>query len=272
MSPRDFVRLVLNNIEFETESTTRLTLLRQLTTAVRSFVAPKNRDGVLIDAADQLWSLAKRAEAGSDAQFQFVRFFAQFAVTDAHFDSLARLLDGSDKLAGLEIDADLRWELIGGLVVGGRIDEAGIAAALANDNTANGQKAAAAARASLPTAAAKAAIWHTLVETHELSNTLLDAASLSFGRTLDDSLLEPYVDKYFDRALHMWNSNTFKIAEYLLENLYPIGLASESLQSKTKAFIAHPEVAEIPALKRILIENLANVDRALRAQAADLKG
>jgi aminopeptidase N len=175
-------------------------------------------------------------------------------------------------LAGLEIDADLRWELIGGLVVGGRIDEAGIAAALANDNTANGQKAAAAARASLPTAAAKAAIWHTLVETHELSNTLLDAASLSFGRTLDDSLLEPYVDKYFDRALHMWNSNTFKIAEYLLENLYPIGLASESLQSKTKAFISHPEVAEIPALKRILIENLANVDRALRAQAADLKG
>ncbi len=272
MSPRDFVRLVLNNIEFETESTTRLTLLRQLTTAVRSFVAPKNRDGVLIDAADQLWSLAKRAEAGSDAQFQFVRFFAQFAVTDAHFDSLARLLDGSEKLAGLEIDADLRWELIGGLVVGGRIDEAGIAAALANDNTANGQKAAAAARASLPTAAAKAAIWHTLVETHELSNTLLDAASLSFGRTLDDSLLEPYIDKYFDRALHMWTSNTFKIAEYLLENLYPIGLASESLQSKTKAFIARPEVAEIPALKRILIENLANVDRALRAQAADLKG
>jgi len=272
MPARDFIRLVLNNIEFETESTTRLTLLRQLTTAVRSFVASKNRDGVLIDVADQLWSLANRAESGSDDQFQFVRFFAQFAVTGAHFDILGRLLNGSEKLEGLEIDADLRWELIGGLVVGGRIAEAGIDSALASDNTANGQKAAAAARASLPTATAKAAIWHTLVETHELSNTLLDAASLSFGRTLDDSLLEPYVDKYFERALHMWNNNTFKIAEYLLENLYPIGLASESLQSKTKAFIARPEVAEIPALKRILIEKLANVDRALKAQAVDLKG
>ena len=272
ISPRDFVALVLNNIEFETESTTRLTLLRQLTTAVRSFVAPKNRDAVLIEAADTLLKLARRADAGSDAQFQFVRFFAQFASLEAHFDALQELLDGAEKLDGLEIDADLRWELINGLVVGGRIDEAGIDAALSADNTANGQKAAAAARASMPTAEAKAAIWQTLVETHELSNTLLDAASLAFGRALDDSLLVPFVDRYFERAMHMWSNNTFKIAEYLLENLYPVGLASEELAQKTREFIARPEVSEIAALKRIMIENLANVERALNAQQADLRG
>ena len=270
--PRDFVRLVLNNIEFETESTTRLTLLRQLTTAVRSFVAPANRDEVLNLAADKLLELARKAESGSDAQFQFVRFFAQFATAPRHFDALNALLTQSEKLAGLEIDTDLRWELVSGLVVGGRIDESGISEELARDNTAGGQKAAAAARAALPTAQAKAAIWHQLVETHELSNTLLDAASLSFGRTLDDSLIEPYVEKYFDRALHMWSNNTFKIAEYLLENLYPIGLANPQLAEKTRQFIGRPDVSEIPALKRILVENLANVERALSAQAADLKG
>jgi aminopeptidase N len=270
--PRDFVRLVLNNIEFETESTTRLTLLRQLTTAVKSFVAPTHRGEVLNQVADALLELARKAEPGSDAQFQFVRFFAQFAASPRHFDSLNALLTESEKLAGLEIDTDLRWELVTGLVVGGRINESQIDAELARDNTAGGQKAAAAAKASIPTAEAKAAIWHQLVETHELSNTLLDAASLSFGRTLDDSLIEPYVEKYFDRALHMWNSNTFKIAEYLLENLYPIGLASEALAEKTRRYIEHKEVAEIPALRRILVENLANVERALKAQAADQKG
>jgi aminopeptidase N len=272
VAPRDFIRLVLNNIEFETESTTRLALLRQLTTAVRSFVAPVNRTTVLTESAHELLALARSAAAGSDAQFQFLRFFAQFASQDSHFDTLEALLDGSEKLAGLEIDADLKWELITGLVVGGRLGQADIDAALALDNTANGQKAAAGASAAVPTSEAKAAIWQTLVETDELSNTLLDAASLGFGRVLDDNLLTDYVDKYFDRALHMWNSNTFKIADYLLVNLYPVGLASDALAEKTRTFIDRPEISEIAALRRILVENLANVDRALAAQAVDLKG
>lgn len=272
VAPRDFIRLVLNNIEFETESTTRLTLLRQLTTAVRSFVAPVNREAILAETADSLLALARGAAAGSDAQFQFVRFFAQFANQAKHFDALAALLDGSENLAGLEIDADLKWELITGLVVGGRLGQSEIDTALASDNTANGQKAAAGASAAVPTSEAKESIWNTLVETKDLSNTLLDAASLGFGRVPDDSLLAPYVDKYFDRALHMWSSNTFKIADYLLVNLYPVGLASAALAEQTRAFIARPEIAEIAALRRILAENLANVERALAAQAVDLKG
>jgi hypothetical protein len=39
--------------------------------------------------------------------------------------------------------------------------------------------------------------------------------------------------------------------------------------AKTRAFIARPEIAAIPALKRIVVENLANVERALKAQKAD---
>jgi len=272
VAPRDFIRLVLNNIEFETESTTRLTLLRQLTTAVRSFVAPVNRPEMLAEVATRLLELARSAKPGSDAQFQFVRFFAQFANLETHFDALSDLLAGKEKLDGLEIDADLKWELISGLVVGGRLGQDDIDSALAADNTANGQKAAAGASAAVATAESKAATWHTLVETSQLSNTLLDAASLGFGRVLDDALLEPYVDQYFDRALHMWNSNTFKIADYLLVNLYPIGLASAELAEKTRTFIERPEISEIAALRRILVENLANVDRALAAQAVDLKG
>jgi aminopeptidase N len=272
VAPRDFIRLVLNNIEFETESTTRLTLLRQLTTAVRSFVAPVNRPEMLAEVATRLLELARSAKPGSDAQFQFVRFFAQFANLETHFDALSDLLAGKEKLDGLEIDADLEWELISGLVVGGRLGQDDIDSALAADNTANGQKAAAGASAAVATAESKAATWHTLVETSQLSNTLLDAASLGFGRVLDDALLEPYVDQYFDRALHMWNSNTFKIADYLLVNLYPIGLASAELAEKTRTFIERPEISEIAALRRILVENLANVDRALAAQAVDLKG
>ena len=271
-SPRDFIKLVLKNIATETESTTMLTLLRQLTTAAHLYVAPQNRGAALAEIGDGLLQLARNAEPGSDAQLQFTKFFASFANTEAQLDALENLLTGAEQLPKLAIDTDLRWELLAGLVVGGRRNSADIDAELANDNTANGQKAAAGARAALPTLADKEAAWHLLTETHELSNVLVDAASLGFVRVNDGSLIEPFVDRYFENVVRIWNDNTFKIAEYLIENLYPSIIASAELVAKSNTWIAHPEIAENAALKRILVEGLANVERALAAQARDLKG
>lgn len=270
-SPRDFIKLVLNNIGQETESTTMLTLLRQLVTTANSFVAPHHRSEVISQIGYGLLGLAREAEPGSDAQLQFTKFFALFANNNELLDSLQALRDGGQKLDGLKIDADLSWELLTGLVVGGRLGSADIDAALKADNTSNGQKAAAGARAGLPNAADKAAAWHTLTQTHDLSNILIDAASLGFVRVQDPELLAPYVDKYFESAVEIWNSNTFKIAEYLIENLYPLPLASKELAQKTQTWIDDETVKQIPALRRILVESLANVERALQVQHRDLQ-
>jgi aminopeptidase N len=268
-SPRDFIKLVLNNISSETESTTMLTLLRQLVTAANQFVSPEHRQAVISEVGNGLFKLAIEAEAGSDAQLQFIKFFSMFANTPELLDTLAALRNGIEKLDGLAIDADLSWELLAGLVVGGRADAAEIDKALADDNTSNGQKAAAGARAMLPTLFDKQAAWHTLTETNELSNILVDAASLGFVRVQNTELLEPFVDQYFENAVRIWNSNTFKIAEYLIENLYPLPLAGSALAEKTKEWIEKLEIKEIPALRRILVESLSNVERALRAQERD---
>jgi aminopeptidase N len=202
---------------------------------------------------------------------QFTKFFAQFATGSDQLDVLDAILNGEEQLAGLAIDADLRWELLTGLAVGGRVEKTRLDQELASDNTSNGQRAHAAAVAAIPTAEAKAAAWHQLTETNELSNVLVNAASLGFVRTQDVSLLEPFVDKYFDNAVRIWTSNTFKIAEYLMENLYPAVLANDYLASKTREWLDRPEIVEIPALRRILVENLANVERALKAQKKDLE-
>jgi aminopeptidase N len=76
---------------------------------------------------------------------------------------------------------------------------------------------------------------------------------------------------YFEQALHIWKKNTFKIAEYLMVNLYPLALAGDDLARKTKEWIAKPQIKEIPALRRILVENLAAVERAIAAQSRDAK-
>jgi aminopeptidase N len=225
---------------------------------------------VVSEIGTNLLRLATQAKPGSDAQLQFVKFFAVFANNPILLDELEALRNGTKSLTGLKIDTDLSWELLAGLVVGGRADAKDIEAALEADNTSNGQKAAAGTRAMLPTPKDKETAWNTLTKTSELSNILVDAASLGFVRVNDASLLEPFVDQYFDNAVRIWNSNTFKIAEYLIENLYPLPLASRMLADKTQAWIDSPEILEIPALRRILIESKSSVERALQAQARDL--
>ena len=265
----EFVKLVLRHIAAETESTTVTTLLRQLVTTGVLYVKESNREQTLSEIASGLMELTEAAKPGSDNQLQFAKFVPQFARTNQQLDWLEAVLSGSKKIAGLEVDQDLRWELLTGLVIGDRAGEAEIAKELERDNTANGQKFAAACRAAIPTEAAKQAAWHTLTETEDYSNTLVNSASLAFGRVNDLALLKPFADKYHEVALKIWNSRTYHIAAYLLTNLYPVQLASQELADRTKALIDKAEIKEKPALRRILVENLAGLERGLKAQKAD---
>jgi aminopeptidase N len=114
-------------------------------------------------------------------------------------------------------------------------------------------------------------MFNKLVTTDDLSNALVNSASLAFGRVLDPQTLQPFVSQYFSNVLKIWEDKTYHMAEYLLTNLYPLALANNVLVSETKKFLEHPDVQSKPALRRIIIENLANVERALAAQERDLK-
>ncbi|MEO0066976.1 MAG: hypothetical protein RJB63_101 [Actinomycetota bacterium] len=265
--PADFIRLVLAHIATETESTTMMTLLRQLVTTGNLYVNQADRQAALTQIGDGLLKLARGAAAGSDAQLQFTKFFALFARSPQQIGALKDLLSGAEQLAGLTIDADLKWELLTGLVVAGHAGHEEIDALVATDKTANGEKAAAGARAAIPTAENKASTWRVLTETKELSNAHVQAASMAFNRVIDTNLLRPFVEKYFDSALAIWELHTFKIAEYLLVNLFPIQLADEATAEAARRAIAEPKFKAIPALHRILVENLDNLERALKCQA-----
>ena len=265
--PSDYVRLVLNNIASETESTTIRTTLNQLLLTVSAYVAPQQQRAAGEQAASALWRLAQDAAPGSDAQFQFVKFFAALASTDEHLDAITALRDGTATLDGLDIDTDLGWELLIALVAGGRAGEAEIDAELGSDNTATGQQSAAHARAAIPTAEGKAAAWASVFDSDKLPNTIVRTTALGFQRAADTSLLAPFVAPYFEALQSVWSSRTYKIAEYLVAGMYPAPLASRELADATHAWLeANPEPA---ALRRLVSENLAGVERALAAQARD---
>ncbi|WKK71388.1 aminopeptidase N [Rathayibacter oskolensis] len=266
-APRDFVRLVLGNIATETESTTLRTVLGQLVTTATQYVAPEHRTAVVEEVGDRLWAMAQAAEAGSDAQFQFVKFFAAVASTPAHLDAVQSLRDGGTALDGLEIDTDLSWELLIALVAGDRAGASEIDAALAADNTATGAQSAANARAAVPTPEAKRAAWDSVTLDDSAPNTIVRATGLGFQRTSDPELLDAMVPVYFGSLRELWDSKSYKIAEYLVVGFYPAATASQEIVDATREWLAaNPEV---PALRRLVIENLAGVERALRAQARD---
>ncbi|NBU71078.1 MAG: aminopeptidase N, partial [Bacteroidetes bacterium] len=267
--PKDFIHLVLNNIATESNATAMMTLLNQLVTVSSMYLKPENRSEYKTKIGDALLSMARNAAAGSEAQLQFLKFFPRFATAQEHAVALRALLTGEEKLSGREIDTDLKWDLLTGLVTLGAADEAEIDAALAADNTANGQKAAALAKAAIPTAEAKAKVWETAVNTNEWSNTILQYSTIGFGRSASAELLTPYVEKYFHDVLKMWTEKTFKMAEYAVVNLYPVTLATKELAEKTRSFLDTPEIVAIPALRRLLVENLDPIDRALKVQAKD---
>ena len=259
----DYVDLVLTNIATETESTTMRLSLTQLTQVARQYVAPEKRDATIERVGDALWELAAAAEGGSDAQFQFVKFFANIPSTAAHAATLLGLLEGSIKLDGLEIDADLTWELLEGLVLLGEAGEAEIAAQYAKDTTASGQQAAARARG---TGDKVGALEQALTDA-TLSNVVLRASGMGFQHLNDAAPLQPLVDRYFGALESTWKDRPFTIAEYVAIWFYPGGLASQELVDATTAWLdSHPD---IPALRRLVVENLAGVERALRAQQRD---
>jgi aminopeptidase N len=266
-APRDFVRLVLANIATETESTTLRTVLGQLVLTATQYVAEENREVVITEVGDSLWSLAQGAEPGSDAQFQFVKFFASVASTEDQLAAISGLLDGSAPLDGLTVDTDLAWELLIALVAGGKAGTAEIDAALAKDNTATGAQSAAHARAAIPTAEGKQAAWSSLIDADTAPNTIVRTTAMGFLRAADTSLLEPFVEKYFAMLQTVWDSRSYAIAEKLIIGLYPSPLANEALADATRAWLEqNPEPA---ALRRLVVENLAGVDRALAVQARD---
>ncbi|MFG6445482.1 aminopeptidase N [Microbacterium sp. P07] len=267
-SATDYVDLVLRNIGSETESTTVRTTLGQLQLAANSYVSPEKRDATRARVADALWALARAAAPESDSQLQFVTAFAGAASTEKHWATVRALRDGDITLDGLHIDTDLSWQLLVSLAAGGAVSATDIEKALAEDNTAKGGEFAAHAKAALPNLEAKLAAWDSLVAKDDAPNTIVRAAAAGFTHPAGVEVLREFVTPYFDMLLEVWESRTYQIAQYLIVGLFPSALADVALRDATRRWLA-ANLDAPAALRRLVNENLAGVERALAVQERD---
>ncbi|MGQ0629589.1 MAG: aminopeptidase N [Sporichthyaceae bacterium] len=267
LAARNYVDLVLRGVCGETDITVTQSLQRQAVAALHSFVDPAFRTPALATYATAALEFLRAAEPGSDLQLLWARTFASVARDPEHLAVLSGLLDGSVTIPGLTIDTDLRWALLTRLVSTGAIDAVGVDRELVRDDTAAGQRNAAAALAARPTLSAKEEAWASVVDDDKLPNAMQAAIIAGFVQEGQDDVLEPFAERYFAALPTIWEQRTNEIAQRIVTGLYPAYRISAKVVERTDRYLE--ESAPPPALRRLLVEARDGVQRALRAQECD---
>ncbi|MDN2502368.1 aminopeptidase N, partial [Nocardia nova] len=142
-----------------------------------------------------------------------------------------------------------------------------IDAELERDPTAAGRRQAAAAATARPQAEVKEKAWRTVMDDDSVPNITARAIVGGFAPIGQGELLAPYVQRYFDEIASVWERRSSEVAQTVVVGLYPHWAISEEAVAVADKFLAdeHP-----PALRRLVIEGKAGIERSLRARAADI--
>ena len=174
------------------------------------------------------------------------------------------------------MDADLRWQCWVALAAQGAAAPAELDAELAADDTMTGRRAHLLAVASRPGAAAREATWQRATTDDAVTNDELRALVRGFTQPADPPA-PGYADRYFASLTGWWANRTMTMATILARGLFPAGALDPGERPEQHPVVrqargwlaAHP--AAPAALRRIVVEQLDDLERALRAQAAALR-
>ena len=268
---RQFAELVLHAVPQEGDATVVSVVLMQAATAVGSYTPPSTRAATQSAWQQGLRELLEAAAPGSDHQLSLARSFVAAARDDEHVELLVRWLADADLPAGLPVDPDLRWAVVGRLAALGRLDEAAIAAEEAADGSVTGQERAAGARAARPTAGAKAEAWRLAVEEDTIPNAQQSAICLGFTQRQQDELLAPYVERYFRLAEDIsasrgvWARKGISMRMSALRNLFPWPTEQQPFLERLDAWLESAEIGS--SVRRVVLERRDETLRALACQA-----
>ncbi|WP_030858082.1 aminopeptidase N [Streptomyces sp. NRRL S-37] len=265
---REFIGLVVRFAGQETDIGVLQMLHAWAESAAVHYTAAERRAEAGRELSRNASARMHSAEAGSEHQLAWARFFARVADAPADFELLTSLLDGTVTLPGLDVDQELRWVFLEPLAAHGAADEKRLDAELARDDTASGKRHHVRCLAARPSAAVKARCWAQVVESDALSNALVEATISGFAQASQRKLLAPYTEKYFAAIERVWTERSIQIGMDVVRGLFPSFQDSQATLDATDAWLTSHEDAA-PALRRLVLESRDDLARALRGQACD---
>lgn len=111
------------------------------------------------------------------------------------------------------------------------------------------------------------AAWQQVIENDTLANITTRAIVAGLVQPGQDDILAPFRDRYFAAISGVWERRSSEVAQTVVIGLYPSWDISQSGLDAADAYLADPELP--PALRRLVVEGRAGVERALRARAFD---
>jgi aminopeptidase N len=266
LSASDYVDIALAGLAGEDEITIVTSVATQLMTSVELYAADHNREKLREKICQRFIELLNQAESGSDHQLQFARAVATFAQNNDQKAIIQSLLNGD--VAGLVVDADLRWHFLTNLVEKAMATKSDLDAELARDNTVTGENSYELALAAFPNAEAKAIAWRKATE-DDLTNSKRVAAISGFLRPLHRDLLEIYVDRYFEILLDIWGKKSYEVSSKIVSQLFPTFSVRQETLRKSEAWLNGAGKDAPAILRRLVGEGRDGLARALKVKAMD---
>lgn len=275
----DYVDIVCRYAPRESHVALLGNAMAQALVAARRY-APVSRGGELVRRVLDLAAEQMRAAApGSGAQLIFARAFADAALScDERSSEIRELLDGSEVVDGLPMDSMMRWSLLRALAATGHASVADLDAERERDQSSPARIRHLTAVASMPDPATKEEAFVAVIDDMSLSNDEVSARTTGFSTPGHGSLTEGYLERYLEALTRVWSTRSQELATRAVEGFFPTADLVEGGSIDDQPVVAavrgwldsHPDAPT--ALRRLLVEELAHLERALGAQAATVVG
>ncbi len=171
-------------------------------------------------------ALANVAKTEGDRQIIWARSAINAAASAADVQRLTELAEGSAAVHVFSIDQDMRWAIAAKAIA---YDLPGaeewLAREAGRDKSDRGRRALLRAEASRPTVKAKEEAWARINAEGYGSFHLTRAAMLGFFWPNQKDILEPFVDRFFDSIVEVFETRDHPFARAYLLYLYPSHLA-----------------------------------------------
>jgi aminopeptidase N len=262
----DFLALVREKAPLEPVPELVDAILGQSSAALGRYVPDDRRESEHHLTFLTHWSAMHNAPPG-DAQIIWARALIAAAIVPSDIERVARLADGTDVVAGLNIDQDMRWAITLKYVGHGMSGaEERLAAELERDPSDRGQRAKIRAGTSVPSATVKAEAWERINGDGYGSLYLTNAAMSGFNWVHQRDLLNPYVPLFFDALPTIFRTRDREFASDYARALYPTYRVENDILLESQD-VQRAYGDELPMLDRILREANDDLSRAIRCRA-----
>ncbi|WP_246186697.1 aminopeptidase N [Microlunatus speluncae] len=261
LDPVEALRLILDGAPSEPEDIVWQSMLSFARSELTGpYSPPADRAARLARLHAVVRSELTASAAGSDRQLLAFRS----AVHSAADPELLRSWQSGAVLPnGVELDPDLTWSLVSRLseLTG---DAGLIDAQSAADRSASAEQHAARARAALPTAAAKEAAWHLLMEPSTASAYQVYATAEGFFRPDQTELTADYVERFFAEVGRTAEFRSGWALSRVPALAFPYLSATEETLALAERTLAEQTLAD--PIRRSLVDGTDRLRRAVRSR------